>query len=163
MKRNFLVGVAAILVACLTPLRALATDSTLPKTRKKFKLHAVGIAFQAAGMTTSKRITRPADQKIGLLTMKQATLSANFEPPVAIPSTRLIWSGAATAQGPIVSVSFGSEGNRVVSLAVQDTRGDKNAFATIRVKFVSDITKAQLCTTSLALATMCTEAGLTAF
>lgn len=158
MKRAFLIGFVTMLVAGLTPTGAHATDSTLPKTPKKFKLHAVGIAFQTVGMTTSKRIARPADQSIGLLTMDQVTLTADFQPPLIVPSSRLTWSGAATAEGPSVSVSFGSGGDRIANLKVQDQRGDKNTSAAMRVRFVSDITQAQFCSSSLAQATLCSEA-----
>lgn len=154
---------AALLLLTLLvawPQFVIAAETTLPQPRKKFRLHAVHVAYKTVPSNPPKPVEHPEYQQIGTMVSQepnsQIHVLAHFDPQLVLPDNRFTWSGAAAGQAQTIPLSYGSEGNRAISVTVDDKNGaDKTRSAIIRTRFVSAATEGSLCTTESPTAPLC--------
>lgn len=150
MKRSRIPGLALLVLMggpMLAPIHA--EDKTLPKQRKKMKLHAVRIAFKHSGMSAPRTIPL-ANKNPGVVTGDSLEFSAVLDPALTLDNTRYSWSGAASGQGPLITPAFGVPGNRALTLSVLDKGANrpKTFTATTRVRSVGIEKEPDICPTA---------------
>lgn len=125
-----------------------AEDKTLPKQKKKMKLHAVRIGFKHAGMSAPRTIGR-ANRNPGVITGDSLAFSVVLQPELTLDNARYSWTGAAAGQGPLISAAFPTPGSRSLTLNVFDKSANRNKSftATTRVRFVGPEKEGDICPT----------------
>lgn len=125
-----------------------STDRFSVQARKKFKLHAVGLAFQTVNEMSSERpIDHPNYKAPGLIVNDTVFYRPLLTPPLTLPISRFSWIGEDAESEAGVYVNYTQAGDRAIVLRVLDRNSNTEKFVGVaaRARAVGTFTEPEFC------------------